>query len=97
MLTTCSAPQIADMLRSRALVSVTLITPSAQDTIRATQNATSATLGIDRLTGGTKVATTMPVKRAIENWRNSGTSTPMERGPQVEYWRAGGPRLLMEM
>jgi hypothetical protein len=31
---------------------------------------------MDLLTGGTNVAATMPAKRAIENWRSSGTSTP---------------------
>ena len=30
---------------------------------------------IARRTGGTKVAATMPVNRAIENWSSSGSST----------------------
>jgi len=76
VLTIWSAAHAADALSSRAAGSVMLITPSTHAVTRAIQRKTSTDLGIDRLTGGTNVAATMPMKRAIENWRSSGTSTP---------------------
>ena len=86
VLMTWSAAQMTDELRLRAFWSVTLSRPSAQAVIRATQSRTSIGLGIAFLTAGTKVAATIPVKSAIENWTSSGTSTPRERAPGGEYW-----------
>ena len=62
-----SAAHTADVLSSRALGSVMLITPSAHAVTRAIHKRTSTAFGIDLLTGGTKVAAIMPVNRAIEN------------------------------
>jgi hypothetical protein len=97
VLTTSSAAQKAAMLRSRALLSVTLITPSTHAVIRATQSTISAGLGIALRTGGTNVTATIPVKSAIENWSSSGTSTPKERRSRREYWRASLRRPFMDM
>src|SRR2546430_12668399 len=82
-----SAPQAAEALSSRALGSVMLVTPMRHTVTSAIHRITSTGLGIDLLTGGTKVAATIPVKRAIENCSSSGTSTPKERASHHEYWR----------
>ena len=82
VLTIWSAPQTADEVSSRAFGFVTLMTPSTQAVTRAIQRNTSTAFGIDLLTGGTNVAATMPVKRAIENWSRSGTSTPKRTRPR---------------
>jgi len=61
------AAQAADALSSRALGSVMLATPSTHTDTKPTQRRISTGLGIDLRTGGTKVAATMPVNKAIEN------------------------------
>src|SRR5205809_1242046 len=88
VLMTWSVAQTTDVVRLRAFSEVTLERPMAQAVISATQRRTSTGLGIDLLIGGTKVAATIPVKRAIENWSSSGISTPRERARQHEYWPA---------
>ncbi|TMD17441.1 MAG: hypothetical protein E6I96_01305 [Chloroflexi bacterium] len=67
VLITRSVPHRAERLRSRALPSVTPVTPIVQAVRKASHSPTSTTLGIDLRTGGTNVAATIPVKRAIEN------------------------------
>src|SRR5438445_13731278 len=86
VLMTLSVSQTTDVVRLRAFSEVTLERPMAQAVISATQRRTSTGLGIDLLIGGTKVAATIPVKRAIENWSSSGISTPRERDRQRETW-----------
>ena len=75
VLTIWSAAHAADALSSRAFGSVMLTTPSTHATTRPIHRKTSTAFGIDLLTGGTKVAPTIPVNKAIENWRSNGTST----------------------
>src|SRR5437588_10790182 len=79
-----SAPQAAEALSSRAFGSVMLVTPMRHTVTSAIHRITSTGLGIDLLTDGTNVAATIPVKRAIENYSKSGTSTPKERDSHHE-------------
>jgi hypothetical protein len=58
---------------SRACGALTLITPRRQEAINATHIETSTHRGIALRTGGANVAVTMPVNKAIENCRKSGT------------------------
>src|SRR2546423_10149101 len=95
VLRTWSAPQAAEALSSRAFGSVMLVTPMRHTVTSAIHRITSTGLGIDLLTGGTNVAATIPVKRAIENCSRSGTSTPKERASHHEYWRRRGRRSVL--
>src|SRR4029077_17998441 len=77
-----SAPHTAEALSSRAFGSLMLATPSTQTVTNATQRKISTGLGSERLTEGTRVAATIPVKRAMESCSSSGASTLRRTRPR---------------
>src|SRR5579864_3558219 len=84
-----SAPHTAEVLSSRAFGSLMLATPRTQTVTNATHRMTSIGLGIARLTGGTRVAATIPVKRAMESCSSSGTSTLRRTRPRARVLADG--------
>src|SRR5580704_1903900 len=93
---TWSTPQNAEVVSSRARGLVMLITPNTHTTTSTTHRTISIGRGTTRRTGGTRVAATIAVKRAIENCRSSGISTPRKRGFNDKYWDAVGDDLSMD-
>src|ERR1700726_2763349 len=67
VLSTWSTPHSAEAVSSRALGLVMLRTPITQTTTRTAHSAISTGRGTTRLTGGTRVAATIPVNSAIED------------------------------